>query len=771
MSIGSVSFNYTLNNFSIEKNFDARVNIKNDLEYLRFGSSYNPEGLGLAYASSPGLNVEKNILLVDKSNNINNNAQESIQEDKFTVDNFEINYAGFFIADVVKYIDGVETPLYYWHDMSNVLSFNNLEILDSEKNPVDKNLWSFYDESATLGYNRKGVYSNFVCNLNMLENSYDVFYIRYKDLSTNQVVEKLLDSKLYYDQASFLSERTKREYIINQLDNVYSIQVVFDSLNYSPTSEITTQKFWVKRRSFSKINLQKPRTVSPSERWNMRITPGDFFHNGNKYWVPEYYLQLFSPAFPYRFVKENKATIVNKRLIYIETHPIANLEIDGYFIYIILKEPNGAVKRCFTNDTNADTYITKQGFVTDIFYEKNIIESVSSNSGFILLNEDIPDGQEVFITCRYVERFFSYDSLSVNPSINPEILGKKLIFYIVPNASDRGVHHLIIDSNGIIVDSSETLRHVTFEGISTGGSLNTLVDSKLPSSDYFSDFELEILSGLNSGFKTKIGGYNTLTKTMTFIKSPSFPITEKTAYRIVKKVDPYSSAGQNYIGWRGAAISNAYFEIGEVYVVQSLSISDISLLDTRLLGGGISDKNIDSALKLQNETSWYWDIGNWDGASYPGMGAIVVNLPRYILKELGGEFEREQVIEIVKRHAASGSYIIIKYYDESTQITEIKPGDKKAKVNWNLINADQYNIYIGSSPDNLSYYSTQPGTRTSVVIENLENDKNYYVQVSPVVGGIERLGSKVLGFMPYNYSSTLPPIKYGDNRFIEGSYV
>jgi hypothetical protein len=140
------------------------------------------------------------------------------------------------------------------------------------------------------------------------------------------------------------------------------------------------------------------------------------------------------------------------------------------------------------------------------------------------------------------------------------------------------------------------------------------------------------------------------------------------------------------------------------------------------------------------------------------------------LKEIGGNFERDQVEEIVKRHAASGSYIIVRYYDESTEITNIVPGDKKAKITWNLINANQYNVYVGSSPDNLSIYSREPGTRTSVTLSNLENDKQYYVQVTSVVGGVERLGSKILGFMPFNYAGTLPNIKYGEGKFISGSY-
>ena len=57
-----------------------------------------------------------------------------------------------------------------------------------------------------------------------------------------------------------------------------------------------------------------------------------------------------------------------------------------------------------------------------------------------------------------------------------------------------------------------------------------------------------------------------------------------------------------------------------------------------------------------------------------------------------------------------------------------------------------------------------------ILKENLDNDKLYYVQISPIVGNVERLPSRTLGFMPFNYSTTLPSIKYGEGKFLGGSY-
>lgn len=768
MPIGSVSFNYTLNNHSIEKKFDTRINVKDEIEFLRLGSRYANQSLGVSYISSPKINTKKNILIIDKSNVISRNSKESIEEEEFRVDDIIIDYAGFHITDVVKNTDGVDTPLYYWHDLSHVQNISNIELLNEDKLPVSKTLWSYYDESATIGYSKKGIYTNLICNIK--EEVYEIYYVRYKNLDNQLVIESLLDSRIFYQQASYSSSSEKREYTITQVGNSYSVKVGFDSYNKSPTPSTDSQRFWFKRRKQSKISVEAPALGGMQDRWNFKITPGDFFYNGKKYWVPEYYTQLFNPAFPYRVIKEQKATRINSSLFHLDINPISNLGIQEFYFYIVVKKEDGAITHAFTDDPDSDTYITKQGFVSDIFYEKNAIKSVSSNSGFFQLDRDIEEGSNVYASYRYVERYYSYDDLSVNPNINPDILGKKIIFYMVPNASSRGVHHLVIDNDDSILESSETQGYTNFNGIAAGGSQNTLSDPNLSESDFYSGYEIELLSGPNSGFKTKISGYNSLLKTLSLTNSAGQDIEKETVYRIIKKVSSYNSSGYFYGGWESLAQGRFYLIIAEAFILQTLSIPDIELLDTRILGGGIAKEQIGSAIKLQNESEWYWDLGNWDGKAYPGMGTIVVNLPRYILKELGGEFGREQVEEIVKRHTSSGSFIIIEYYDESTEILNITPRDKEAYLEWRLINANYYDIYLGNSPDNLQKYSSEPGTRTSITLKNLENDKNYYVQIVPIVGGISRLGSKILGFMPFNYSSSLPSMKYGEKEFGNGSY-
>ena len=324
---------------------------------------------------------------------------------------------------------------------------------------------------------------------------------------------------------------------------------------------------------------------------------------------------------------------------------------------------------------------------------------------------------------------------------------------MVLDRSERTVHHLVVDDSGIILSCSETDLYKTFTGQAQGGSATTLIDKTLPAQDYFSGYELEILTGPNSGNKIKIASYNKLERKIT-VKDPfPFPITEKTFYRVIKRVKSYirynNGIKYKYLGWEASAKLKEYLKLADVYVNQTLSPKDIQVYDIRVHGGGLKESEIQNALGLQDEVFWYWDIGNWDGESYPGMNAMVVNLPRSILKEAGGNFEREEVKDLVYKHVADGSYLIIKYYDKSTEIIKVEPGNKKAKIEWHQIDATQYNVYFGNDPENLTLYRTQPGHRNYIVLENLENNSEYYIQIEPIIKTQTQTKSKIVGFVPF----------------------
>jgi hypothetical protein len=121
--------------------------------------------------------------------------------------------------------------------------------------------------------------------------------------------------------------------------------------------------------------------------------------------VPEYFGQFFSPVPPFKLSIEQRGRTLDNYLLQIEPSPIANLEIDGFYIYIALKDSIGRTVRALTNDPGASAYITPEGKVTNVFYEKDTIDSMAVDTGFIRLNTSVATDLTPYITYRYNEQF------------------------------------------------------------------------------------------------------------------------------------------------------------------------------------------------------------------------------------------------------------------------------------------------------------------------------------------------------------------------------
>lgn len=106
--------------------------------------------------------------------------------------------------------------------------------------------------------------------------------------------------------------------------------------------------------------------------------------------------------------------------------------------------------------------------------------------------------------------------------------------------------------------------------------------------------------------------------------------------------------------------------IAIINVVPNSSPKDIVLIDTRSRGGGLLEE-IEAEIieQIDPEAESYWDIGNYDGQAYQGNAVAYIRLPKEILKENGGSFDKSDVEEIVHNHIALGVLPIIEYVDRT----------------------------------------------------------------------------------------------------------
>lgn len=786
MAVGSLGLEFSINQFPVQGDFDVRINIREDFNFLRYGSEFGLQNVGVSFLDSDPINVNNNLIIKDSTSSVPENSPLSFSETIYTSQNFDIGNAKFLITDVIKTEStGDETPLYYRHDLSTYSSISNIEVLDGDFNPVNNDLFLYADEEASLGFARKSVYTNLRSDFDSVAQTYTVYYIRFKDDSSGAFITELLNPKPFYEESTFSTAATDRAYTVTPTFGNAGVVVHFDSRTYSPTPLSGSHRFSVKVEGDRRVSIVRPADLPATEKWYLRINPGEFFKNtvdgDARYYVPEYEQQLFSPVAPFKLLVEKEARVITSRLLYLEPKPISNLGIDGFYLYVIIRNKFGQTVRALTNDPNATVYTRPDGVITNVFFEKDAIQSIAEEDGFIRLETDIPVDADVYITYRYSEAYLTYRGINVNSTGNPKILNNKIVVYVTPEFSStlaKTVYHIMVDENDLILDGNQTEDFLTVEGTSTGGSINTLNDTSLSVTDIYTGFELEVLSGTNAGRKLKITGYVPGSKEITVAENFESSMVAGTKYRINKKLNSYSyedsvsSTVFNYDGWLETYLSspNHYVVLGDVFAIQTIAPQDISKSDIRIRGGGLKSTSIDDALRLQDEVQWYWDIGYWDGQPYPGMGGILVELPRSILKEVGGSFSREQVLEIVERHMAHGSYPIIKYYDRSTRITDVQPSNQKIFLSWLNVGAAAYNIYVGQNPDQLSLYRAVAGVITELEIEDLENDKVYYIMVESVVGGVAQLPSRIAFAIPFDPTTTKPPAVYGETDYSGGTY-
>lgn len=786
MGLSRIGFSFSVKKIPVNLNFDVRVNCRQDFTYLRYSSNFATTSAGVSFLNSKPISVEENIIIRDLTENLPENSPRKFFERVYNRLDFEVETGDFYITDVFKTTSrNEEVPLYLRHNLSQFENVSNVEILDGDFNPVSKDLYSYYDESAKLGRNSKSIYTNLENIYDQTTNSYTVYYYRFTDSSTGKFITGLLDSKKFYEPVDFNTPQNERAYRIEPGTTTSRVEVWFNSIAFSPTPAVSGQRFSLKSEGGNRIGLLKPISLPPSNKWYPRITRGEFYRNieGLRlfYHVPEYFNQFFSPVPPFKNAIEQEATFLDERMIHVSPSPMAALGVSGFYVYIVFKDSFNRTRRAVTDDPLAGFYTTKEKVLTDVFYEKDVIQSIDSEKGFIRFNQPFDTSLNVYVSYRYIEKHFTYRDINVNSTINNSILNTKNLFYIIPEGitkNSRSIFHLQIDEDDNIIGASQSTAFARHIGVNTEQSINTIQDPTLIAANIYQGFEVEILTGRNSGQKIKISNYDIENKRLFLEDSFSETLQPGTSYIINKKTKSYSTFNAvlnktfHYEGWldKHQSAPFYYLPLAEMFAIQTLVPADIEKFDVRIRGGGIKEKYIETALSLQDEIQWYWDVGYWDGQSYPGMGGIIVEIPRKVLRETGGAFTRAQVTDIVRRHMAEGCHPIVRYYDQSTSIKDVIPSDQNVFLEWENVDASFYNVYFGLAPTGLELYRSVSGSVTSIVIEGLENNRMYYFRVHSVVRSIEQLPSKTIMAIPFDPSTVLAPAIYGDTNYREGTY-
>ena len=635
---------------------DVFLNVVKRVEEVVYRSSVNSNSVNVSFVRNEELNSTDNLSIVDRSGSLQANR---VFDADFTVitdtDFFSIDTDNFIVTDIfVEASETIlETPLFYKH----ILSTDNVSRVDVDNGDytldtniklisleiLDQSLNILRISDKSIDYDRGILYSNLLSEFKDI-NDYTVYYVRYT-INDNNIIRTfvdLLDNEPVYKEAEF-SDLTLSLTIIDDGRKVFLLEETEDGFDITLPTEST---YAYQVLSTSKIQILPPVSQTVDDPWFVKVSNGTFFTNifGSlyKYHVAEFSSQTFNPEPPIKYVSTEESTILSSNLIKLDQQNIETDEDLSLFISILINKANGDGAAALTTnpdlvDTIANNGTTwKQWDIAD----KIGIRSIDRSAGILdIEGVNLKSTWIVESTYYFKEKNYEFTSFNFNPITTQDAINHRISLFIDPDTiltnKTKTLYYLKIDQAGKVVESDWSLFSNT-DQVYTVDSLPLYYDaypSFLPAGEnhhvFIDEFSTEV-TPVTSGINT----------------------TE-------------------------------FLVLGDISVFNAQDISEVSLIDTRQRGGGITTSGYETVLGLQPEAQWYTDRGYWDGVPYPGNASYLAEIPVDILDGTpSGIFTQSHIRDIVERHTVAGVYPLIRAYGPGVTITGIIPAISGFTVKW-----------------------------------------------------------------------------------------
>lgn len=452
--------------------------------------------------------------------------------------------------------------------------------------------------------------------------------------------------------------------------------------------------WYVKPVSKSLIQPIRPSSRDPDEPWFLRFSAGNLVAvvNGasRRYKIPEFDLQPFIPAKPTVFSPYSKLLRVNRRVVAATRD---NLQIDpdtGLHLSIFVENVEGEVIKALTTDPSLDGVRYKD---TDVFYEADKIQSWDNKGGFIALGIDINRSWSISATYSYEADDFEYNLVSLNPINNKKVFDHTYIFYMIPdvNVNDRSIHHLVVDHNGLIVETSQGPEGLSYE------NLQTLDDS----------------GNYNAG--TVIG-----LKYISDIDTDTF-ITRYTA---------------------GFDNDKGYMVIAEVSALDLAIVEEQVDVDVRRRGGVPIPEEFGNAI-MGNPRILQSRMGYGSkGQEVPENAVMIVDAPLSLLEDYGGNLTQTEAEKLLRRDMHVAGFLVINWVYPVTELDGQANLLAGADLSWTWESPGvDYKLYRRDSISGEKTLVTTVGSPSEGTISytdtNVVSGEVYHYSVTITENGIE----------------------------------
>jgi hypothetical protein len=654
----SLNFSFNISSIGISVSSDIRFNILKRRDIVTYQTLSDNNSVNLAYVYNQKLLSDTNITIVDKADELSDNRITDNKNITFTGKTVSLATNNFIATD--KFLisqSGEKFPVYYKHVLSNFDPLDtNLKILDitlldsAINNPVRDNIIFDYELGA--------VYNNIQNSFDLKSGDYTLTYVRYsiKNISSGIISSylEILNNQSIYRQATFddlLPDGT--------LPDTLQVYIAEENL-FTNTFEITfpkIQTYSILEIEESRIHAFKPKNLDSDSSWFISVTNGDFFTtlkttttttNVFRYNIPEFGSQLFSPFSPYMHVSNENSDMINNHSIKTTKNNIQYDADNALHILVIARNIDGSIRIVLSTDpgvigTQIENVTVQSG-----------IRSIDSLNGIIDLSANIFEQDLIETSYYYKETEYQIFDLDFNPILNNNILGQRIVFYLVPNTNNsrtKTLFYLIVNSHGIILSTNQTDNSDLLTDIAT----NTFT------------YDIPSVDGSHLNFLDKYTLQASLTYQFTNASNPK------------------------------------YFVLANVTTADIYDQTSSSIIDIRKQGGGIKPELIKDLIEGFPEIQWITNFAPSEGFEYPGNGAMLIEVPTYLQKDYGGLFDDIQLRQIVEKHSVFGTYPILRGYSVDVELqAEPITSDSgvSIKLTWRSYGTDkQYNVYISTFED------------------------------------------------------------------------
>lgn len=575
------------------------------IERFIYQNSVKEQSVPIAYIENEPLNARTNLQIVDRTWSIPaNSLKQSETNAAITIVNSNAYSSAYkdILATNKTFIDsnGRTRPLFFRH----VLPDNTVQCELQIRTRGNKLL---VDSGYLLDLDGSSIYTNYLNWYNLETDSYRLYYVISTDSDGNSQ-ETLLNpipvaKEADWNDIDLTTGKLKSSYPVFSKEKSGSGYSFYFSF---------ADQWYIKPLEKALITAKESAGVDADEPWFMRFGNGDVSTNVNnavrRYYVPEFNKQSFIPSKPIRFSPYEKLIKINDQVLATTRRNLKIAPTEGLHLTLYIYDSDGVLIKVLSTDPSLDNVRYND---TSVFYDTGSIDSWDNASGLISLGIELHSSWSFNAKYFYYADDYEYTALNFNPLLNPDVFDFTYVFYIIPdtNVEDKAIHHLKIDSGGVIVEASQSLG-LTYPNLQLLNADNTYNENTIIGTKYLSEID-----------------------TNTFIHR-------------------FSAGYPNDYG---------YGILSEISVID-IALEDNQLdIDVRRKGDAISPNKFKEAIARNPRIlQSYLGYGE-DGQEVPRNGVMIIRPPITLLEDYGGVFTEEEAENLLRMHHPSYNAAIIEW--------------------------------------------------------------------------------------------------------------